>query len=94
MTNSLKASILKTTNNPKGGEKMNFKISLKAARTNADMTQKEAAKLLNVDKSTIGSWEKGKTHPDCIEAEKISEIYGVPLDYINFSSKNSPKASK
>ena len=84
MTNSLKSSILKTTNDPKGGEKMDFKISLKAARVNADMTQKEAAKLLNVDKSTIISWEKGKTHPDYIKAKKLSEIYGIQLDYINF----------
>lgn len=93
MTNSLKASIIKTTNNTKGGEEMDFKVSLKAARINANMTQKEAAKLLNVDKSTIASWEYGKTHPDYIKAEKISEIYGIPLDYINFSPKNSLKAS-
>lgn len=72
---------------------MDFKVSLKAARINANMTQKEAAKLLNVDKSTIASWEYGKTHPNCIKAEKISEIYGIPLDYINFSPKNSLKAS-
>ena len=84
MTNSLKSGILKTTNNPKGGEKMDFKISLKAARVNADMTQEEAAKLLNVDKSTVASWENGKTNPDYIKAKKLSEIYGIPLDYINF----------
>ena len=63
---------------------MGFKISLKAARTNADMTQKEAAKLLNVDKSTIASWEKGKTQPKYNQGVKLSEIYGIPYDYINF----------
>ena len=63
---------------------MDFKISLKAARVNADMTQEEAAKLLNVDKSTVASWENGKTNPDYIKAKKLSEIYGIPLDYINF----------
>lgn len=73
---------------------MDFKISLKAARVNADMTQKEAAKLLNVDKTTIASWENGKTHPDYIKAKKLSKVYGIPLDYINFPSKNSLKSSK
>ncbi|MDY3812148.1 helix-turn-helix transcriptional regulator [Eubacterium sp.] len=64
---------------------MVFKISLKAARVNADMTQEEAAKLLNVDKSTIASWENGKTQPKYNQAIKLSEIYGFPYDYINFS---------
>ena len=73
---------------------MDFQISLKAARVNADMTQIEAANLLNVDKSTIISWEKGKTHPDYPKAQKLSEIYGIPLDYINFKSKNSLKRAK
>ena len=86
MTNPLKSSILKTTNNPKGGEKMDFKISLKAARVNADMTQKEAAKLLNVDKSTIASWEKGKTQPKQNQSIKLSKIYGIPYDCLNFSA--------
>lgn len=63
---------------------MDFKISLKAARVNADMTQEEAAKLLNVDKSTIASWEKGKTQPKYTQGVKLSEIYGIPYDYINF----------
>lgn len=63
---------------------MDFKVSLKAARINANMTQKEAAKLLNVDKSTIISWENGKTQPKYTQFVKLSEIYGIPLEYINF----------
>lgn len=64
---------------------MDFQISLKAARVNADMTQEEAAKLLNVDKSTIASWEKGKTQPKYTQCVKLSKIYGISYDYINFS---------
>lgn len=86
MTNSLKASILKTMNNPKGGEKMDFQISLKAARVNVNMTQQEVANLLNINKSTIASWEKGKTQPKYKQASKLSKIYGIPYDYINFSA--------
>lgn len=84
MTNSLKASILKTMNNPKGGEKMGFQISLKAARVNVNMTQQEVANLLNINKSTIASWEKGKTQPKYKQGIRLSEIYGIPYDCINF----------
>lgn len=64
---------------------MDFKISLKAARVNADMTQEEAAKLLNVNKSTIASWENGKTQPKYTQSVKLSKIYGIPYDCLNFS---------
>nr|DAF79726.1 MAG TPA: Repressor protein CI [Caudoviricetes sp.] len=72
-------------NNPKGGEKMDFQISLKAARVNVNMTQQEVANLLNINKSTIASWEKGKTQPKYKQASKLSKIYGIPYDNINFS---------
>lgn len=34
-----------------------MKVSLKAARVNANLTQIEAAKKLNVTKDTIANWE-------------------------------------
>ena len=65
---------------------MDFQISLKAARANVNMTQQEVANLLNINKSTIASWEKGKTQPKYNQAIKLSKIYGIPYDYINFSA--------
>ena len=38
-----------------------IKISLAAARVNANMTQEQAAAAINVSKSTINSWENGKS---------------------------------
>lgn len=38
------------------------KMSLKAARTNVGMIQKDAAKALNVSNKTLSSWEKEHQH--------------------------------
>ncbi len=65
-----------------------LQISLKAARVNADLTQNEAAKKINVGTSTISSWEKGVSQPKIEQAQRISEIYNVPLDCISFSKKS------
>ena len=38
-----------------------FRISLRAARINAELTQKQVAKLMGRNKQTIVNWESGKT---------------------------------
>lgn len=68
------------------------KISLKAARINANLTQKAAAKSVNVEKETISSWERGKSEPKVSQAYTLCELYGVPIDDVVFCPKNSPKA--
>lgn len=60
------------------------KISLKAARVNAGLTQTESAKRIGVSVSTIKNWEAGKSFPNQPMIEKICEIYGVSYDYIKF----------
>ena len=57
-------------------------ISLAAARVNANMTQDEVAKAMNVSKSTIINWEKGRNSPKYSKMVKLCEIYKMPLDYI------------
>ena len=61
---------------------MSIKISLAAARVNAQLTQSEVASELHVAKNTIVSWEKGLTEPKLEQARKLSKLYGMPLDYI------------
>jgi transcriptional regulator with XRE-family HTH domain len=58
------------------------KIMLAAARVNAGMTQKELAKYMDVDISTITNWEKGKSEPSTSQLRKISQVSGIPMDYI------------
>ena len=59
-----------------------LRISLAAARVNANMTQDDVAKKLGVAKNTIVAWEKGENEPKVTQALALSEIYGIPLDNI------------
>lgn len=59
-----------------------MRISLPAARVNAGMNQREMAEYLGVDISTITNWEKGKSEPNASQLRKISEISGIPMDFI------------
>lgn len=63
---------------------MSYKISLKAARVNADLTLNAAAGKIGVSVSTLKRWEARKTFPDQPEIEKICKAYSVPYDMIKF----------
>ncbi|MBO5208517.1 MAG: helix-turn-helix transcriptional regulator [Lachnospiraceae bacterium] len=58
------------------------KITLSAARVNAHMNQREFAEYMGVDVSTVTNWEKGKTEPSASQLRKISEVSGIPMDFI------------
>jgi len=59
-----------------------FKISLAAARVNADMTQQQAAEAIGVNKATIIKWEKGETSPSAALLYRLLEIYRCPINNI------------
>lgn len=59
-------------------------ITLKAARVNAGLTQKEAAEKLGISKGTIASYEMYKTFPDMERAKQIADLYGTTIDGIIF----------
>ncbi len=54
-----------------------MQISLKAARTNAGLTQEEAAEKIGVSKDAIRAWEKHKSFPNCKYIPAIEKVYGV-----------------
>ena len=58
------------------------RIFLAAARVNARMNQREFAEYMGVDVSTITNWEKGKSEPSASQLRKISEVSGIPMDFI------------
>lgn len=60
------------------------RISLKAARVNAEMSQSEAAKKLGISKATLQNYEAGNTVPDILMSHKIEDVYGFPVDFIFF----------
>lgn len=61
-----------------------MKITLKAARVNAGLSQSEAAEKLGISMSTMNNYEKGATFPDVPTIKKMEEVYGVGYDDIIF----------
>lgn len=59
-------------------------ITLKAARINAGLTQKEAASRLGISKNTLSGYEIGKAIPKIDTAKAIANLYGVAVDNIIF----------
>ena len=63
-----------------------MQVTLKAARINVGLTQKEAAKELNVSKDTISNWERGQSFPDVMDIKRIEKLYRVMYADIIFLS--------
>lgn len=59
-------------------------INLKAARVNANLTQLEAARRLNISKNTLCNYEMYRTKPDIKVAKSMAELYNIALDDIKF----------
>lgn len=64
-----------------------IRISLAAARVNAELTQDDVVKELGITKNTLVSWEKGTSEPKISQARELSELYKMPLDHIFFANK-------
>lgn len=64
-----------------------FKISLSAARVNANLTQRQLADSMGVNVSTIVNWEKSKTYPKVDQLYQLSDILGIPYDYFKFTER-------
>lgn len=60
----------------------NFKISLAAARVNANMTQEEVAKKMQMSKNLIIDMELGRRELKPQELCYLCELYGVDKDLI------------
>lgn len=60
-------------------------ITLRAARVNANLTQREAVAAFNertgktLSHVTLVSWEKNKTFPTIQQCQTLCEIYGVSI---------------
>jgi DNA-binding XRE family transcriptional regulator len=67
----------------KGGDKMQ-KMTLKAARVNVGLTQKEAALKLGISNKTLWSWEKGLSAPKATQTGSICKLYDVAYDNLIF----------
>ena len=64
---------------------MQTEITLKAARINSGLDQKEFATFIGVSNLTVSNWELGKTEPNLTQLKKISEVSGIPIDFLVMS---------
>ena len=60
------------------------KITLKASRVNAGLTQKEVAKEIGVAEKTLWSWENGLTFPNPVQIQALCNLYEMTYDDIIF----------
>ncbi len=63
-------------------------MTLKAARVNQGMTQKEAAKKLGISVDTLGKYERGTSFPSIPIIKKMEEMYEVSYSDLIFLPKN------
>lgn len=66
-----------------------MKISLRAARTNKELTQIQASKKIGVSKDTISKWERGECVPNLKYIPAIEAAYGVKYDDLIFLPSNN-----
>lgn len=59
-----------------------MKISLKALRVNAEMTQEAAAEKLGVTTKTLQNWESYTTFPTVLQLVKVCDAYGCEMSDI------------
>lgn len=59
-------------------------MTLRSARVNKNLTQKQAAILIGVGVETLANYEKGKTFPDVPTIQRIEKVYGVEYKDLNF----------
>lgn len=63
------------------------KITLKAARVNAGMTQDDVAQAMHRTKQTIVNWESGATDIKYNDLLTLSEIYQMPIEYMRIPER-------
>ncbi len=65
-------------------EQIKYTISknITALRLAKGITQIELAEMLNYSDKAISKWERGESIPDITVLYRISEIFGVTLDYL------------
>ncbi|TPR41244.1 XRE family transcriptional regulator [Apilactobacillus micheneri] len=77
-----------------------IRISLKAARVNANMTQLQAAASLSdytgvyITKDRIRYFEQSPNEVPDIFGKALSKIYGIPVDNIFFGSLSTKSCRK
>lgn len=70
---------------------MNIGDKIKEERLKKEWTQEQLAKLLNVSRSTVSSWEVGRNYPDLETIIAISDLFRISLDHLLREDKQMAK---
>ena len=62
----------------------NWKISLAAARVNANLTQKQLGDAIGAAEKTIINWESGESLPNVKWITPLEEALGISINHIRF----------
>ena len=77
LTTRLKAPIVTIQESRRDiGERM------KKARLNCGLSQKDIAKALHCDQTTVSRMERGETSPDCAQIRILSSIFQLSILYL------------
>lgn len=66
-------------------------VTLKAARVNKGLSQKEAAKKIGISVDTLSNYERGKSFPDVPTIQRIEQVYECLYYDIIFLPENTDK---
>jgi len=61
---------------------MPFNEILRQLRTEKNLSQKDVADAIGVDRTTYTKYETGKSQPDFVTIQKLAEFYSVSVDYL------------
>lgn len=64
-----------------------FSESLKRLRKERHLSQQQLANLMNVDRSSVASWETGRRIPDALTISKLAELFHVDIGALLSISK-------
>ena len=53
---------------------MDIGSKIKKSRTDAKITQEQAAEALGISRQTISNWENEKSYPDIVSVLKMSDL--------------------
>ena len=68
---------------------MKFSDKLKRLRQEKNWSQEKLAEKIGVKRLIIGRYERGQTNPSAEMLQKLSDIFGVSIDYLlSDESKN------
>ena len=68
-----------------------FAEKLIECRRNKDMTQDALAAAMNVSRTTVSSWERGRTEPDIASLRRLSQL--LDYDFLQNQTLDSPESA-